>query len=132
MVHIEKWTWVIHVFPVKLSTVLLTVVDFLREDFGDQNLVFEKVADLARITFTSDSVVVELLTLLNMETHINQAFITWGLNSGTYKVLEGWLVLRFLFIVGLGIMNFAHFFEIVFLARLSANVVAIGVDEPYS
>jgi len=71
MIDIVKWTWVVYIFPGKLSTVLLTVVDFLREDFGDQNLVFEEVGNPGGIDFTDDSIIVERITLLNVEAHIN-------------------------------------------------------------
>lgn len=66
MVSIVKWTRVIFV-----STVLPTVVHFLREDFGDQNLVSEEAGDPTGIGFTGDSIVVERVTLLNVKTQIN-------------------------------------------------------------
>ena len=132
MVHIEKWTWVIYVFEEELSTVLPTVVHFLRKDFGDQNLVLKEIGYPGGIAFTSDSIIVALRTLLNVETQINQAFVARILDRGANEVLERWLVLRLLVIIGLSRINIAHFLEIIFLAGLRANFVAIGVDEPYS
>ena len=81
MVDIEKRPWIIHVFPVILPTVRLAVVDFLREHFGDQNLVSEEVLDPTGIRLTSDSVIIERVTLFNVETQVDQAFVARPLNS---------------------------------------------------